>query len=240
MRLGLSPAVGARAVYRITVRAETVTTIGEGEPRRRVQDTVLVARHRVLESGPDGSRIEVRLSAEREGESRFDVRFDRAGQAVEVQRIEGLPAQALGDLGLSEIYPAAAAAPPDRPLAPGDRWDIDEPVTFAGPTSARAVGEGRLVRLEAADGRRLAQVETDYRLPVQRTAEETAGRLLLDGSLDTRARVAYDLDADLVEWVQATSRGRYRVTLLPPAGLAGTPVPGTLVVDVESSTRRVS
>lgn len=240
VRLSVLPSVGDRSTYRIEVRAVTVTTIGEGEPRRTVEDAELLARHRVLESGPDGSRVEVRLSRDGAAGPTFVVRFDRAAQPVEVQRIEGVPTGALGDLGLSEIFPSAAAAPPDRPLAPGDRWAIDEPVPLAGPGPGRLVGEGRLVALEAADGRRLARVESDYRLPVRRTAEETDGRLRLDGSLTTRARVAYDLDDHVVQSVQARTRGRYRVTLLPPVGVAGTPVPGTLVVDVDSTTRRLS
>ena len=239
VRLALLPSVGHRSEYRIAVRAESVTTLTGSEPRRTVEETVLVAAHRVLEAGPDGSRVEVRLSEEGAPVSTFVVRFDRAAQPVEVQRIEGVPAGALGDLGLSEIFPAAAGAPPDRPLEPGDRWAIDEPAPGGASATARLLGQGRLVALAAADGRRLARVESDYRLPVRRSAEETGGRLLLDGTVTTRARVAYDLDDDVVQSVQARTRGRYEVTLLPPAGVAGAPVPGTLVVDVDSTTRRV-
>lgn len=242
VRLSFRPAAGERATYLIDVRAVAVTRIGGQEPRRTVADTVLRANHRVLGSGPDGSQVEVRLRQE-DGEGPaavFVVRFDRAGQPAEVQRIEGLPAGALGDLGLSEIFPAAAAAPPDRPLGPGDRWDIDEPLEHSETGGgARLSGEGRLVALQVADGRRLARVESSYRTPVRRTADETDGRLVLDGSLRTRARVAYDLDDDVVHSVRARTRGRYAVTLLPPAGVAGIPVPGTLEVEVDSTTRRL-
>jgi hypothetical protein len=170
----------------------------------------------------------------------FEVRFDRGGQPTEVQRIEGLPAGALGDLGLSEIFPAAAAAPPDRPLSPGDRWDLDQPLAEDGAGSqARLAGTGRLVSLHHAGGRPLAEVESSYRTPVRRTAEDTGGRLALDGSQSTRADVAYDLDDDVVHSVEARTRGRYRITLLPPTGVQGAPVPGTLVVDVDSTTRRL-
>ena len=239
VRLALVPSVGHRSEYRIAVRAESVTTLTGSEPGRTVEETVLVARHRVLESGPEGSRVEVRLSEEGAPVSTFVVRFDRAAQPVEVQRIEGVPAGALGDLGLSEIFPAAAAAPPDRPLEPGDHWSIDEPAPGGASAAARLLGQGRLVALVAAGGRRLARVESDYRLPVRRSADETGGRLLLDGTVSTRARVSYDLDDDVVQSVQARTLGRYEVTLLPPAGVAGEPVPGTLVVDVDSTTRRV-
>ncbi|MGH9179018.1 MAG: hypothetical protein ACRD0N_10750, partial [Acidimicrobiales bacterium] len=160
VRLSFRPAPGQRATYRIDVRAVAVTTIGDEAPRRRVTDTELRAEHRVLDSGPDGSRVEVRLHTEEDGPAAvFEVRFDRGGQPTEVQRIEGLPAGALGDLGLSEIFPAAAAAPPDRPLSPGDRWELDQPVGGAG-AAARLDGRGRLVALRQAGGRPLAEVES--------------------------------------------------------------------------------
>lgn len=240
VRLSFRPQPGERATYRIEVRERTVTTIGDEASRRRVTDTVLRADHRVLDSGPQGSRVEVRLRTEdHDAEAVFVVRFDRAGQAVEVQPAEGSPAGAVADLGLSEVFPAAAAAPPDRPLRPGDRWTHDEPVGPARAGTARLVGEGRLVRLQVAGGRRLARVESSYRTPVRRTVADTDGRLELQGTLRTRAEVAYDLDDHLVHSVRARTRGRYGVTLFPPAGADGVPVPGTLDVEVESTTRRL-
>lgn len=237
VRLRFVPAAGERAEYRIEVRAESVTAIGDGEARRAVDQTVLVARHEVLESGDEGSTVEVHLS-ERDGPaSTFLVRLDGRGRPVEVRRTEG--AVATADLGLSELFPGAAGVPPERGLAPGDRWAIDAPVALAAPVPARLAGEGRLVALEAAGGRRLARVHSDYRLPVQRHAEGDTGRLVLDGSLATTARVAYDLDDGVVHSARARTTGRYRLTLLPPDGVGGVPVAGTLAVDVESTTRRV-
>lgn len=252
VRIGAPPSVGDNAEYRISVRAVTVTTIGDGPPRRRVSSSVLVARHRVLESGPDASRVEVRLQPQGGDATTFVVRLDRAAQLVEVERVEGLPADALGTLGLSEIFPAAAAAPPRRALAPGDSWSIDGPVRLGGPApgdgapvaeaptkAVRLVGRGRLVSLGVADGRRLANVDSRYTLPVRRTAADTGGRLTMDGTLATRARVAYDLDDDEVASVSARSSGRYTVTLLPPPGVVGMAVAGTLNVEVSSTSLRV-
>lgn len=241
VRISYRPVAGDVAVYRTSVRAVTVTAIGDQAPRRRVVTSVLTVRQRVLEPDVTGSRVEVRLTRADAPAATFVVHFDRAGQLTEVQRIEGLPADALGDLGLSELVPVAAAAPPRRPLAPGDVWAIDGPVTLAtgAQETARLVGRGRLVALGVADGRRVAKVESTYRLPVRRTSEDTGGRLSLEGSLATRARVAYDLDDDEVASVEARSTGRYSVTLLPPAGVVGVPVPGTLDVDVTSTSRRV-
>ena len=239
VRLTFLPSPGDRSTYRIEVRAVTVTTVGEEHPRRAVAETVLEAGHVVLDSGPGATRMQVRLSEQGGPASTFVIRLDRAAQLTEVQRIEGLPAGALGDLGLSEIFPAAVGAPPDRPLEPGDRWELDEPVRLADAAATRLTGQGRLVALQAADGRRLARVESSYRLPVSRAAEESGGRLLMKGTQRTRATVAYDLDDGGVQSVQARTRGHYSVTLLPPPGVAGAPVPATLVVDIGSTTRRV-
>jgi len=253
VRIAARPAVGDVSRYRISVRAVSVTAIGGEAPRRRTSTSVLVARHRVLASGPDGSRVEVRLQREGGDPTTFVARLDRAGQLVEVERIDGLPAGALGDLGLSEIFPAGAAAPPRHHLAPGDSWPLDGPVRIgdaanggggdappqADRAPARLEGRGRLVSLGVAGGRRLATVDSHYTLPVRRTAAGSGGRLALEGTLATRTRVAYDLDDKEVASVEAHSTGRYAVTLLPPAGVDGMPVPGTLTVNVSSTSRRV-
>ena len=238
VRLRFVPAAGEKASYRISIRAETVTTLGDGEPTRKVDETELVARHEVLDAGADGSRVSVRLADEGGAETAFVVRVDAAGRPVAVEQTEGASAE-VADLGLSELFPGAAGVPPGRGLAPGDRWTIDLPVVLAAPVDARVTGAGRLVALETAGGRRLARVESDYRAPVHRAAEETGGQLVLDGSLATTARVAYDLDDDVVHSVRARTTGRYRVTVLPPAGVGGEPVPGTLTVEIDSTTRRI-
>ena len=241
VRISYRPVVGHAAVYRTSVRAVTVTSVGDEAPRRRVATSVLTARHRVLESGPDGALVEVQLHQQAAARATFVVRFDRTGLLREVRRTEGIPAEALGDLGVSEILPAAAAAPPRRLLAPGDGWAIGGPVRVvaAGPETARLVGRGRLVALAVAEGRPVARVDSSYRLPVRRTAADTGGRLALEGTLATRARVAYDLDDDEVSTVDARTSGRLTLTLLPPAGVPGVAVPGTLDVEVSSSSRRV-
>ncbi|HEV7887312.1 MAG TPA: hypothetical protein VGO92_07110, partial [Acidimicrobiales bacterium] len=113
VRLAFRPRPGAVYEYRVEVHAEVTTTIGDTAPRRRVDDNVLHAIHSVLSAGARSSRVRVRLSGESQPTRTFVVQLDRAAQLAEVQTIEGLPASALGTLGLSEIFPAAAGAPPD-------------------------------------------------------------------------------------------------------------------------------
>ena len=84
-------------------------------------------RTRRLHRAPPGSRRvgrhDARRGAPRTGRRRrtnVHHAFDRAAQLTAVESVEGMPAEALGTLGLSEIFPAAAGAPPDRPLRPGE------------------------------------------------------------------------------------------------------------------------
>ena len=238
VQLGFRPRPGDRYEYRIEVRAESTATLGTEPPRRSVADDVFEARQSVLDVDPQGSRVEVHVRRAGGERRTFVARLDRAAQLVEVQRIEGLPASALGGLGLSEVFPTAAGAPPDRPLAPGDRWSIDEPLRFATAEPSRIVGRGRLAELGVVAGRPVARVESSYRLPVRRSSEEARGRLLIEGSQGTRATVAYDVEDGAVETVTARTIGDYRLTLLPPEGVAGAPVPGRLTVDVRSVTHR--
>ena len=96
-----------------------------GSTRRRVAGVVpadFTARHRVLDASDGTTRVEVRLAREGLGERTFVMRFDRAAQLTAVESVEGIPAEALGSLGLSEIFPcrggrtARPSAAARRPL----------------------------------------------------------------------------------------------------------------------------
>ncbi|MDQ1437846.1 MAG: hypothetical protein QOK43_1475 [Acidimicrobiaceae bacterium] len=237
VRLAFRPRTGASYTYRVEVRAEVVTRIGDGEPRRRVDHDVLFADHAVLTGGPRSSRVQVRLRGPGQPTRTFVVALDRAAQLAEVQRIEGLPASALGTLGLSEIFPAAAGAPPDRLLAPGARWRVDEPVTLPGSSTARLSGQGRLVELGVVAGREVARVETTYRLPVDRTSDEAQGRIVLRGSQEVHARSTSGVADGAVESAETETRGVFTLSLEPRDG--GPAVPGRLELVVRSVTRRL-
>ncbi len=239
VRLSFQPRPGDRYSYRVEVEAEAVATVTGESPRRTETKNVFEAEQSVIDADPTGTRVQVRLNELGGLPRNFVVRLDRAAQLAEVQSIEGLPASALGGLGLSEIFPAAAGAPPDRPLSPGSRWTIDEPVQLASPEFSRLAGQGRLAKLGVIDGRDVATVVSTYRLPVRRTAQERRSKLELSGSQDTNASTTYDLRDGSVVSVEARTNGTYGVMLLPPDGTPGAPIPGTLTVEVRSVTRRV-
>ena len=239
VRIGFRPEPGDRYLYRIVVHAETVTAL-DGQPRRRaVADDVLEAHHAVLASGREGSSVRVRLHQEAASDVTFVVRLDRAAHLAAVEQVEGLPTPALGELGLSEIFPPAAGAPPDRPLAPGEGWAIDDPVVVGTAEAVRLTGRGRLTELGVVDGQDVARLEASYRLPVRQTSGAASGRVMLDGSQDTTTKGTYALEDGAVVSATATTRGRYRLTLFPPEGATGAPINGTLVVELRSETRRL-
>ena len=237
VRVSYRPPNGSRATYRIEVHAVAVTRIADQPAHRTVDDEVLIARHAVLGGTGADRQVQVELRAPGGEPRSFVVRIDRAAQLAEVQEIEGLPAHVLGGLGLSEIFPEAAGAPPDRSLAPGDRWTIDQPVRIGGP-SARLTGSGRLASLGLRRGRKVASIESRYRLPVDRTTGDSPTRLHLQGTQTTTATATRDVADGTIEIETARTSGTFQLFVLPPAGIPGPAIPGTLDVEIRSVTRR--
>jgi hypothetical protein len=238
VRITYRPQRGDTSTYRVEVHAEVTTTIGDTAPRHTVDDQVLMARHSVLSGGAGGSSVQVRLTGQGEAPRTFVVRLDRAGHLAEVQRVEGLPASALGGLGLSEIFPAAAGVPPDRLLAPGSRWRLNEPVALPSEAPSRLLGTGRLVELGVVGGHKVARVRSSFRLPVRRTSDETQGRILIEGDQVVESTTVSRVSDGSVETVETATTGQFRLTLTPKDG-SGATVPGQVQVVVRSVTTRV-
>jgi hypothetical protein len=217
VRVAFRPRAGATYAYRVEVESVTVTALEGRTPQRVTDHFVLRADQDVLAVGDDSSRVRVTLRGANLGARSFVVRIDRAGQLAEVQRIEDLPASALGSLGLTVICPAAAGAPPPRPLSPGERWVVDEPVTLPGQARSRLRGSGRLTELGVENGEKVARVESTFRLAVQGTTELDESSFELSGTQSTTANATHRLVDGAVDDVRAVTHGRFRLTLLPPA-----------------------
>ena len=230
------------AVYRYVIEVEsTTTTHVEGEDERRAANTfTLNAKHEVQSTDADGSEVRVTLESGSGDPRQLLVRLDRAAQLTEVVQVEGLPAAVLGELGLSEIFPAAVGAPPKGPLRPGTTWEVDDPVQITGSPRARLAGVGRLEALDVIDGEEVAIVRTSYRLPVSRTSEGSNSSQKLEGEQSTRSRTTYDLADGSVLAAEAESLGRFALELRPPGSDTGPGLAGSLEVRVRSVTRRVS
>jgi len=236
------PHPGAVFSYAIHVSSSTTTAFADRPVSHQPPTSAdFTASHRVLDAQNGITRVEVRLAREGIGERTFVMRFDRAAQLTAVESVEGIPAEALGSLGLSELFPAAAGAPPDRPLRPGDRWTIDDHVQLAGMDApSRLVGTGRLVELGVVDGHDTATVTSSTTLPLTSTTTTPQGVQTLTGTQTTTITVVYDLRDGSVRHSTATTMGRFDVVLGPPTGQPGTPINGTLTVELTSEIRRTS
>ncbi len=227
------PEEGARYSYRIEVASTSVVDVAGHLPDREEDRAVLEADHEVLAHGPRGTRVRVRLrptAAPGDATRTFVVTLDRSARLAEVERVEDIPAEALGDLGLSEIFPVAAGLPPDRRLRPGEAWNIDEEVSLPDGARGRLRGRGRLVELRVVDGTKAAVVTTEVSLAVRRTPNST-----LAGTQTTTSRSVHAISDGSVIESRSESAGDFTVEIAPPEG-DSEPVNARLAVDVVSTT----
>jgi hypothetical protein len=231
--LTFRPEVGSTYAYEVEVDSVVTRTVEGEQPTVRREHAVLQAHHTVLDAGRDGVRVEVVLRRAGSDSRTFVVRFDRAAQLQAVESIEGIEAEALGELGLSEIFPAAAGAPPDHRLRVGDRWAISDTVELPG-AGARLSGEGRLTELGVVDDADVATIVTRTALPIS----SADGGQTLDGSQITESTARHDLADGSVLDSASVTRGEFGVVISPPDGQSGAPVEGALRVEVRSETRR--
>jgi len=237
VRLGFHPAVGATYSYATTVDTSTHTSLLAHDVAP--QHVTFESRERVLSIAKGVARVEVVLDAQGSGSRTYVMQFDRAAQLTKVESVEGIPSSALGDLGITEIFPAAAGAPPDRPLRPGDRWTIDDNIQLEQTGApANLNGQGQLVELGVVDERRTATVRSTTELPVRTTSTSANSKQVLDGVQHTELVVTYDLADGAVASVVATTTGRYTLTVSPSNGSHDQPVVGELLVVVRSTTTR--
>ncbi|MDQ3354883.1 MAG: hypothetical protein M3507_10500 [Actinomycetota bacterium] len=238
VRLTFRPEVGATYRYEVEVRTRSEVDLGRGDPEIREEDVVLSSEHTVLQSDDDGVLVRVLLQEPGAEDRIFEVVFDRAAQLEAVQSIEGVPDESLGTLGISEIFPAAAGAPPDRPLGPGASWTIDDAIQLPGVGAATELtGSGRLVELAVVGDEEVARLASSARLPLESQVLGPNGALRLSGTQVTDYRATHDLDDGAVREATSDTVGRFDLEVGPPPGQAGSPVRGSLVVEVSSRTR---
>ena len=238
VRVAFRPEAGDRYRYEVNVRSVTTTNI-PGQPlERTTDDAVIEADATVVEATPEQSRVRVVLRRKGTPDRTLLLRFDRAAQLAGVEAVDGLPPQGLGSLSLPEVLPAAAAAPPDRPLAPGERWRISAE-SAAGGAGGRIEGTGQLVGVGRSGPHRVAAIRSTTRLPLSSTTSLGEVGVSLEGVETTEATTRRSLADGAV--VSATSRteGRYRLTLTPSGVQGGSPLDGTMEVEVSSETRKL-
>ena len=252
VRVAFRPKVGDVFRYQVTVRSRSEVRLPGEAPVVHDDKVVLQSQHTVLTAGRRGVRVQVVLADARGSVRTFVVRFDRAAQLESVESDDpvsltqgegaaGAASNGAGVFGISEIFPAAAGAPPERALGPGERWRIDDLISVPGSIGrAELTGEGRLESLGYVGDAAVARLATTIRIDLT-SAQQTADgeRVVLDGVQTTKQRAAHDLDDGAVRASSSTTDGTFGLEIDPPADRVGDPVHGTLTVRVRSTTKRL-
>lgn len=235
------PRAGARFSYRIDVVTTTTTRLGPHAPTVNVDRERLTADETVVGVTGTGADIRVALHSDRVVEVLL-VHYDRADHLTGVRREDNLSLGSLGQLGLAEVFPASLDAPPVHGLRPGDTWLIDAPLVLAPSASTvthgRVSGHGRLVELSTRRGHSVAIIRTVLDVPVDGTyaAASGAGAVGLHGVETTESTASRNIKDGVVEDESSDSRASFDVTAMPPSGITGPPVSGSLSVVVHATT----
>ena len=239
VEVAFRPPVGA--VYRYEVKVESVTTtrLGSEPAERAVDEALLETTATVLTADPEEVRVRVELRRPGSPNRTFIVLFDRAAQLSGVESVEGLPPDILGTSSFPELLPAASAAPPKRPLEPGETWKIDAQPNLPGSGSARLVGTGRLESVRSVDGRKLATIKAETSVPLSSTTRLRDASLAVEGTETTETTAVRAVADGVVESARAVTRGDFRLSLTPPGVESATPLTGTMTIELRSETRRL-
>jgi len=232
------PEAGASYRYEIKVQSAVTTVLGEGAPERSTDEVVLESRDTVLEAGPAEIKVEVVLRRAGSPDRTFRVRFDRGARLAGVDEVEGLPPEVLGS-SFPEFLPAAATAPPDKPLSPGAKWKIDATSTAPGAQASRLEGTGQLVKVTTAGGRRVASIKAETRVPLSTTTRVGNTTVTISGTETTESTASRTLTDGAVQEATAVTRGDYTLALSSDAASGAMPVSGTMSVEIRSQTRRL-
>lgn len=240
VHVGFRPEAGATYRYEIKVQSVTTTVLGDEAPERSVDEVTLESRDTVLSAAPEEVRVRVVLVRAGSPDRTFDVRFDRAAQLAGVDLVDGLPPQVLGPVGLPAFMPAAATAPPDKPLSPGETWKIDAGSIVAGAGAGEGVrlqGTGRLVKLSTVDGRKVASIKAQTSVPLSSTTRIGNATVTITGTERTESTASRALADGVVQQASSVTTGTYDLVL--SAAGASVPVRGTMSVEIRAQTRRL-
>jgi hypothetical protein len=238
VNVGFRPEAGASYRYEIKVQSVTTTMLGDEAPDRAVDEVTLESRDTVLAAAPEEVRVQVVLHRTGSPDRTFHVRFDRGHQLAGVDLVDGLPPEVLGPVGLPAFMPAAATAPPDRALSPGEKWKIDATPAVPGGAAVRLQGTGRLVKVTTIGGRKVAAIKAETSVPLSSTTQLGGSTATISGTERTESTANRSLADGVVEEATSVTRGSYDLVLSRAAG-SGAPVRGTMSVEIRAQTRRL-
>jgi hypothetical protein len=230
VRLGFEPPPRATYRYRYEVDATVTRAIDGEEPRTTSVHLTLESRQTVLERTPEGTRMEVTLTAPQSAPRTAEVVVDRAGSLQAIQHVEGLPAESVGLPSATSLLAATSVPPPSGPLALGDSWDV---------TLGVVSGESRLDHFAIVDGTRAAVVASDLVEVLTDTVRSGGNDVVLDGDLRSSSTTAFDLGDGSVRRGRTHSRGTVDVLVSPPVDVVAPPVDGVVTYELRVTTTRI-
>jgi hypothetical protein len=230
VRLGFAPEPGATYRYRYELDA-TITRAVEGEePRTTTVHLSFESRQTVLEQTPDGTRMEVTLTAPQSSPRSAEVVVDRAGSLQAIQEVEGLSADAIGLPSAGSLLASTSVAPPTEALELGEEWEVAIGVVN---------GEGRLDHFAVLDGRDAAVVETELVEVLTDTVERGGSEVVLDGDLRSTASTAFDLTDGSVRRSRTSSHGEVEVLVSAPIDVIAPAVEALVTYELEVTATRL-
>jgi hypothetical protein len=239
VNVGFRPEAGSSYRYEIKVQSVTTTVLGDEAPDLDRDEVTLETRDTVLSTAPEEVRVQVVLHRAGSPDRTFLVRFDRAHQLAGVDLVDGLPPEVLGPVGLPAFMPAAATAPPDRTLTPGEKWKIDATPSVPGASAGlRMEGTGRLVKVTTMGGRKVAAIKAETSVPLSSTTEVGGSTATISGTERTESTANRAVTDGVLEEATSVTRGTYDLVLSPAVG-SSAPVRGTMLVEIRAQTRRL-
>jgi hypothetical protein len=227
--LAFAPEVGDQYRYRYEVEATITRALEGSEPEVTDVRTTLRVEEAVLEVTPAGVRAEVTLRRDGGAPRSSEVRLDRAGTVRGIDLVEGQRLEVFGLGDLSGVLDTLDL--PTGPLAPGDRWSLDEEALE---------GDGRLARLGVIDGQDVAVVVTRTVEPIERTVPSGTTTAALQGSLRADGTLAYDLADGSLRRATSRARGEVDARIAPPPGVDADAVLGTIAYDIHIRVTRLN
>jgi hypothetical protein len=223
------PEVGDRARYRYEIDARVTSTLEGEAPATETIRTELVADQEVVAVTAEGVQADVTLRRDGAAPRQAQVTLDASGAIRAIELVEGIPSNVLGAAQLGALFPSVAI-PPRRPLAPGDRWTIDEPPLR---------GEGRVARLGIVDGAEVAVVDTTFTQAVDEAVAAGTSLATLVGDLRSTRSTTYDVRDGALRSSTASSRGDVQATIQPPPGVQAAPALATITYEIAVRVTRL-
>jgi hypothetical protein len=242
-QLSFVPRPGTVYRYRIAVTSTSTTRLAGQAPTTRREVADLAAVDRVLDVDASGSTLQVDITGASVPPASYVVRLDHQAGLVSIESVNGEPPAEVAGLQVQDLVPAVVGAPPDRPLRPGDRWRLDQPVALPGLAPTRLVGSGRLVAFGVQHQRKLATTSASATIdvaPAPPLPAASATAVGLQGRETITTVVTRAVSDGAIESDTAHTLGLFEI-VLPGAGSPGQTVlvTGQLSVVTESTVERI-